>query len=616
MEPMVEATDVREALERWFGFPTFRPSQEAIVRDVLDGRDVFALLPTGGGKSLCYQLPALLTDGLTVVVSPLIALMKDQVDAMQTAGVAATALNSSLAYPELRRRLDGLERGEYKLLYVAPERLTLPGFTDDLERWNVARFVVDEAHCISEWGHDFRPEYRRIAPLRARFPQIPFCAFTATATTRVRDDVVAQLGLHRPAVHVASFDRPNLTYRVLHGARGVDALVRWLRARPDDEAGIVYAGSRANTEKIADALANAGVPALAYHAGLDAVTRAKRQEAFIRDDVRVMCATIAFGMGIDKSNVRFVVHFDVPRSLEGYYQETGRAGRDGLAAECAWFFTYGDVARTERFADEKPEPERTAARAQLERIVRYAYSNGCRRRELLGYFGETYANENCGACDNCLQPRASYDATTDAQKLLSCVYRIRESHGYGVGIAHVVDVLVGAKTEKIERWYHERLSTYGIGKDRDRRWWRHLADELMRLDLLAQDAANHNVVLLTPAGRKALAERTPIVVREAAPVPPGGKAAKRGRTAPAAGADEEYDRDLFAALRALRREIAAERDVPPYVVFSDAVLRTMARERPDSPAAFRTISGVGEKKLADFGSLFLAAIAEHGGGGA
>ncbi|HEY4441116.1 MAG TPA: DNA helicase RecQ [Candidatus Elarobacter sp.] len=611
MDVMVEATALCEALERWFGFPSFKPAQEAVVHDVLDGRDVFALLPTGGGKSLCYQLPALLTDGLTVVVSPLIALMKDQVDALDTAGVPATALNSSLDHRELRRRLDGLERGEYKLLYVAPERLTLPGFVDDLERWNVARFVVDEAHCISEWGHDFRPEYRRIAPLRARFPDVPFCAFTATATARVRDDVVAQLGLRRPAVHVASFDRANLTYRVLHGTRGAEALVRWLRGRPDDEAGIVYAGSRANTEKLADALNAAGVPALAYHAGLDATTRARRQEAFIRDDVRVMCATIAFGMGIDKSNVRFVVHADMPRSLEGYYQETGRAGRDGLASECVWFFNYGDAARAERFIEEKPETERAAARAQLERIVRYAYSNDCRRRELLAYFGESYGAPRCEGCDNCLAPRRTYDATVDAQKLLSCVYRIRESHGYGVGIAHVVDVLVGAKTEKIERWYHDRLSTYGIGSDRDRRSWRHLADELLRLGLIAQDAEHHNVVSLTQDGRRALVERTPIEIREPAVVLGGGKGGKRKGAAPSEG-DVDYDRELFAALRALRREIAAERDVPPYVVFSDAVLRTMAREQPRTDAQFRSISGVGEKKLADFGARFMAVIAKTG----
>ena len=606
MTAMVSATELRAALERWFGFPSFRPAQEAIVRDVLAGRDVFALLPTGGGKSLCYQLPAVLSDGLTVVVSPLIALMKDQVDALDTAGIPATALNSSLAWPELQKRLAGLERGAYKLLYVAPERLTLAGFADDLERWGVVRFIVDEAHCISEWGHDFRPEYRRIASLRARFPALPFCAFTATATANVRDDVVAQLGLRRPAVHVASFDRPNLTYRVLHTARSADGLIGWLRARPDEDAGIIYAGSRANADKLADALTAHGIPALAYHAGLDAATRAQRQERFIRDDVRVMCATIAFGMGIDKSNVRFVVHWDMPRGLEGYYQETGRAGRDGLAADCAWFFTYGDLARSERFIEEKPPAERAAARTQLERLVRYAYSNGCRRRELLAYFGEDYPAEHCGACDNCLEPRTSYDATLDAQKLLSCIYRIREAHGYGVGIAHVVDVLVGAKTEKIERWYHYRLSTYGIGKERDRRTWRHLADELFRLGLIAQDAAHHNVVALTDLGRRTLLERTPVLVREAVAAVAGGR---RARPATASD-DERYDRDVFGTLRALRRQIAAERDVPPYVVFSDAVLRAMARELPRTPAQLRAISGVGEKKLADFGTRFLAAIAE------
>ena len=600
----IDASALRAALERWFGFAAFRPHQEAIVRDVLDGRDVFALLPTGGGKSLCYQLPAVVSEGLTVVVSPLIALMKDQVDAMTTSGVPATALNSSLPREELRARLDGLARGDYKLLYVAPERLTLAGFADDLERWGVARFVVDEAHCISEWGHDFRPEYRRIAGLRERFPAIPFSAFTATATARVRDDIVAQLHLRRPAVHVASFDRPNLMYRVVHAPRSVEALVKWIRSRGDEDSGIIYSGSRANTEKLADALSAQGITATAYHAGLDADTRGRRQEAFIRDDVRVVCATIAFGMGIDKSNVRFVAHWDVPRSLEGYYQETGRAGRDGLPAECAWFFSYGDIARIERFAGEKPEAERAAARAQLERIVRFAYSNDCRRREILAYFGEDYGRERCDACDNCIEPRRSVDVTTDAQKLLSCVWRVAgpDDDG-GFGIAHLVDILLGAKTEKIERWNHDRLSTYGIGRDRDRHAWRHLADELLRLGLLRQDAARHNVISLTESGKRALVAREPIAVREAV-APAAGKRTRRA----AAVVDEDYDRDIFAALRALRREIAAERDVPPYVVFSDAVLRAMARERPRTPAQMRAISGVGEKKLADFGARFLEVL--------
>jgi ATP-dependent DNA helicase RecQ len=412
-------------------------------------------------------------------------------------------------------------------------------------------------------------------------------------------------------VHVASFDRANLAYRVVHAPRTVDTLVKWLRARPDDEAGIVYAGSRANSDKLADALSAAGIPALAYHAGLDSATRAKRQDAFIRDDVRVMCATIAFGMGIDKSNVRFVLHWDVPRSLEGYYQETGRAGRDGLPADCTLFFAYGDIARVERFIQEKPPGEQAAARAQLERVKHYAYSNGCRRRELLAYFGETYPHERCDNCDNCLQPRASYDATIDAQKLLSCIYRVGEAHGPSTssgqfGIAHTIDVLVGAKTEKVERWYHDRLSTYGIGKERDRRTWRHLAEELLRLGLITQDAARHNIVALTDAGKRALVARSPVTVREAVANVPG----RRGRSLAARPDDEAYDRELFGVLRALRREIAAERDVPPYVVFSDAVLRSMARELPRTPAQLRAISGVGEKKLADFGARFLAAIEE------
>jgi ATP-dependent DNA helicase RecQ len=600
----VEAGAVTDALKRYFGFDAFRPLQEAIVGDVLAGRDVFALLPTGGGKSLCYQLPALLTPGLTVVISPLIALMKDQVDALTTAGIPATYLNSSLEYEEVRARVEGLRRGAYRLLYVAPERLTIGSFAADLERWNVARFAVDEAHCISEWGHDFRPDYRRIAELRERFPGVPFLAFTATATDRVRADILERLALQTPAVHVGSFNRTNLTYRVTRKRRSPEALIAWLRARPDD-AGIVYVASRASAGDLAERLAAAGIPALPYHAGLDAVTRSRHQERFIRDETRVICATVAFGMGIDKSNVRFVVHYDLPKSIEGYYQETGRAGRDGVPAECLLFFNHGDVAKFERFIDEKEsEGERAVARAQLERMTRYAYSNDCRRRDLLAYFGETYTELNCGGCDNCLEPRPAVDATLDAQKLLSCIERIRRANGFGVGIAHVIDVLLGAENDKIWRWNHERLTTYGIGKDRNRPSWRALADELVRLGLIAVDAAQFNTVALTAAGRAALAERTPVIVRESPP------AAERGRKRAPAVSDGPYDAEVFRALRDLRKELADERDVPAYVVFSDAVLRAMARELPRTPAQMRAISGVGEKKLADFGARFLAVI-EH-----
>jgi ATP-dependent DNA helicase RecQ len=600
----VEGSAVAAALKRFFGFDAFRPLQEAIVHDVLDGRDVFALLPTGGGKSLCYQLPALLTPGLTVVISPLIALMKDQVDALQTAGIAATFLNSSLDYDAVRERMAGLRRGAYKLLYVAPERLTIPSFVTDLAQWNVTRFAVDEAHCISEWGHDFRPDYRRIAELREPFPDVPFLAFTATATDRVRADIVERLDLRHPAVHVGSFNRPNLTYRVTHKRRGAEALIAFLRTRGED-AGIVYVGSRAAAEDLAARVSAAGIPAVPYHAGLDPAVRARNQERFIRDETRVVCATIAFGMGIDKSNVRFVVHYDVPKSVEGYYQETGRAGRDGEPAECLLFFNYGDVAKFERFIEEKSdEHERAVGRAQLERMTRYAYSNDCRRRDLLAYFGETWTTINCGACDNCLEPRPAVDVTLDAQKFLSCVERIRRANGFGVGVGHVIDVLLGAENDKIWRWNHERLTTYGIGTDRSRPSWRALADELVRLGLIAIDAARFNTVALTAAGRAALTERTPVVVRES-PAP-----ASRARRRPAGddGAGGPYDADVFRALRDLRKQLADERDVPAYVVFSDAVLRAMARELPRTPAQLRGISGVGEKKLADFGSRFLAEI--------
>ncbi len=604
---MVASATLRDALKHHFGFDEFRPLQEAIINDVLDGRDVFALLPTGGGKSLCFQLPALVGAGLTVVISPLIALMKDQVDALTTAGIPATFLNSSLELDAVRARTHGLDAGAYRLLYVAPERLTVPGFAADLARWNVSRFAVDEAHCISEWGHDFRPEYRRIAQLRAHFPEVAFIALTATATDRVRDDIVERLALREPRVYVASFNRPNLTYRVTRKVGAADALVAWLRARPDD-AGIVYAQSRASAETLAQKLSAGGIAALPYHAGLQPRVRERNQDRFLRDDVRVICATVAFGMGINKSNVRFVVHYDVPKNVEGYYQETGRAGRDGLPAECLLFFSHGDVKKYERFIAEKTDPhEQSVARAQLQQMTRYAYADGCRRRELLAYFGQTWDDENCGGCDNCLEPRPAYDATVAAQKLLSCVVRMREKDGGAFGIMHIIDVLLGADNEKIMRWGHHALSTFGIGAEHSRSGWRHVADEMERLGLIAADAACYNVVSLTPAGRRALVDRTPITIRQAAIAP------VKGRPAKAAAADGDYDGKLYAALRAARKELADERNVPAYVIFSDAVLRAMARDVPATAAEMRAISGIGDKKLADFGAHFLAVIsAAHG----
>ena len=421
-EPMeADTTSLQSLLKQYFGFRSFRPFQEEIIRDSLAGRDVFALLPTGGGKSLCFQLPALARPGLTVVVSPLISLMKDQVDALQASGVAAIFLNSSLEAGESRARLRGLHNGQYRLLYVAPERLMLSGFLADVQQWKVNLLAIDEAHCISEWGHDFRPEYRQLAELRSLFPKTPMMALTATATERVRSDIVQQLHLREPRRYVASFDRPNLIYRVVPKSKPYEQLFEFLTARPK-ESGIVYCQSRKATESVAERLNGAGVRAKPYHAGLDAKQRATHQELFLRDEVRVICATIAFGMGINKPNVRFVVHYDLAKNIEGYYQETGRAGRDGLPSECLLLFSAGDAVKYSQFIDQKPNPkEREIARQQLQQIVHYAEGGECRRATLLRYFGETRTEPNCDACDNCLSPRQTYDVTLAAQKFLSCV---------------------------------------------------------------------------------------------------------------------------------------------------------------------------------------------------
>ncbi len=402
---------LRSLLKQYFGFTSFRPLQEEIIRDALGDKDVFALLPTGGGKSLCFQLPALARDGITVVVSPLIALMKDQVDALRASGIAATFLNSSLAAGESRERLRGLHQGEYRLLYVAPERLMLSGFIEDLKRWQPRLIAVDEAHCISEWGHDFRPEYRQLAELRGHFPGVPLMALTATATGRVREDIVTHLQLRDPSCYVASFNRPNLTYRVLAKSKAYEQVRDFLRDRKR-ESGIVYCASRKAAESVAQRLEEDGIRAKPYHAGLTPQERSAHQELFLRDDVRVICATIAFGMGINKPNVRFVIHYDLPKNVEGYYQETGRAGRDGLPGECVLLFSPGDAVKQTQFIDDKTDPhEQKIAREQLQQMVHYAESSTCRRRELLGYFGEDFSAEGCGACDNCLSPRATFDGT-------------------------------------------------------------------------------------------------------------------------------------------------------------------------------------------------------------
>jgi ATP-dependent DNA helicase RecQ len=589
-------------LKQYFGFTSFRPLQEEIIRDALSGKDVFALLPTGGGKSLCFQLPSLARSGLTVVISPLIALMKDQVDAMRSSGVAATFLNSSLETSESRERLRGLHNGEFRMLYVAPERLVLSGFLSDLQGWNVNLFAIDEAHCISEWGHDFRPEYRQLAQLRDLFPRVPMMALTATATERVRGDIIKHLRLGDPSCYVASFNRPNLTYRVQPRSKAYDQALEFVRAHPK-ESGIIYCQARKTAETVAERLTADGVKAKPYHAGLTGEERTKHQELFLRDEVRVICATVAFGMGINKPNVRFVMHYDLPKNIEGYYQETGRAGRDGLPSDCLLLFGAGDVVKYTQFIEEKPDPqEQQIAREQLQQITHYAESASCRRVSLLEYFGETFTEGDCGGCDNCLAPRETYDGTLAAQKFLSCVYRIRQKSRFGVGLNHVIEVLSGADTEKVRKWGHHELSTYGIGREKGRPEWQGIGRELARLGYLKQTTEKFSVLELTAEGMAVLKERRRVTLTKPMAVTQG-PAHRAGEIA--------CDEALFERLRQLRRRIADEQAVPSYIIFSDVALRQMARVYPQNETEFTRVSGVGEKKLREFGQIFLAEIAEY-----
>jgi ATP-dependent DNA helicase RecQ len=591
-------------LKQVFGYTGFRPHQEEIIRDALAGRDVFALLPTGGGKSLCFQLPALARPGLTVVISPLIALMKDQVDQLCANGVAATFLNSSLSEKERKARWRGLHQGEFKLLYLSPERLMIGegSLFDALRQWNVQQVAVDEAHCISEWGHDFRPEYRQLSLLREQFTELPFMALTATATTRVRDDIIRQLRLKDPSVHVASFNRPNLTYRVIPKSQAYRQVLDFVKARPK-ESGIVYCFSRASADSLAAKLAQDGVKSLAYHAGLTGKERSARQDSFLRDEVRVVCATVAFGMGINKPNVRFVIHHDLPKNIEGYYQETGRAGRDGLPGECLLLYSPGDVAKQTAFIAEKTDlEEQRIAREQLQQISHYADSSECRRAGLLGYFGEVYPQANCGTCDNCLSPRSTWDGTVAAQKFLSCVFRIRQKSGFGTGFNHVIAVLTGSESEKVIQWGHDKLSTYGIGADLSRNEWASIGRELVRLGYLRQTSEQFSVLEMTPDGMAALKDRRSITLT---------KPMERSRPKAERVGDIDCDELLFEKLRILRKSQADSLGVPPYIVFGDNSLRLMARELPTTDEEFLTISGVGERKLRDYGEAFLTEIREH-----
>ncbi|MBX7210283.1 MAG: DNA helicase RecQ [Verrucomicrobiaceae bacterium] len=592
-------------LKKTFGYDAFRPLQREIMEATLAGRDVVSILPTGAGKSLCFQLPALAREGVTLVISPLIALMKDQVDTLTANGVAATFLNSSIQGSESARRRSGLENGHYKLLYAAPERVMTTGFIDDLQRWNVCAIAVDEAHCISEWGHDFRPEYRQLAALREKLPGIPFMALTATATERVRGDIIKQLHLREPAVFLASFNRPNLGYTIVPKSKQARQVFEFVRQRPE-EAGIVYVQSRRSAESLAAALAAEGVKAVAYHAGLEPADRARNQDAFIRDEARVVCATIAFGMGIDKPDVRYVIHADLPKNIEGYYQETGRAGRDGLPSECVLLYSRGDLVRNLKFLDEMTDAKAAEIAArQMRQMADFAEGTDCRRAALLDYFGEQLPGDNCGGCDICLQPRETWDATTQAQKLLSCVFRIKQKSGFSTGLNHVVEVLAGANTEKIRKWYHDQLSTYGIGRDTPREEWTVLGRQLIRMGYIDTSTDNFQTLSLSKQGLAALMNRTPITLVRS-PVVAAAKEAGTGRVARAGSV--ACDEGLFVQLRALRKRLADAAGVPPYVVFGDISLRHMARGYPRNDREFLSVPGVGAQKLASYGADFLREI--------
>ncbi len=595
-----------DLLQSVFGYPGFRGQQQAVVEHLCDGGDALVLMPTGGGKSLCYQIPALLRQGTGVVVSPLIALMQDQVDALREAGVAAAFLNSSLGTEEQREVERQLLAGELNLLYVAPERLLTGRFLGLLERTEVALFAIDEAHCVSQWGHDFRPEYRELAILHQRFPAVPRIALTATADPRTREEIVERLSLQQARQFVASFDRPNIGYRVALKHNPRTQLMQFLEGHRG-ESGIVYCLSRRKVDDTAEWLAAAGIEALPYHAGLDAATRARNQKRFLREDGVVMVATVAFGMGIDKPDVRFVAHLDLPRSIEGYYQETGRAGRDGLPAEAWMIYGLADVVTMSQMIaqSESADERKRVERQKLESLLAYAEATGCRRQRLLGAFGETYP-EPCGHCDNCLEPPKTWDATVPAQKALSAVYRTGQRYGSG----HVIDVLRGEETGRVLSLEHHRLSTFGIGAELDERQWRSVFRQLLAAGLLEADAEGYGTLRLTAASRAVLSGGVPVRLREDVR-PERGARRRRDSQLVAGGGSlgiEAYEQSMWDALRALRAQLARQHGVPPYVVFHDATLLAMLRALPANEDELATISGVGEAKLKRYGRDFLAVI--------
>ncbi len=598
---MSNETHDNTVLQRIFGYQSYREGQKEIINAALTGKDCLVVMPTGAGKSLCYQIPALIFDGLTLVISPLISLMKDQVDQLKANGVQAACINSGMTQEAFSQTWQALRDQRIKLLYVSPERVLMSDFIDKLQSLPLALIAVDEAHCISQWGHDFRPEYARLGGLKSFFPHVPIMALTATADDVTRQEIALRLALQSPHAYLGSFDRPNIRYTLIEKHKPLLQLAQFLKPQPG-QSGIIYCNSRKRVEQVAERLCAQNIRAAAYHAGMTTQDRASVQEAFQRDDVHIVVATVAFGMGINKPNVRFVVHYETPRNIESYYQETGRAGRDGLPAEALMFYDPSDIAWLHRCLQEKPDgPQKQVENHKLNAMKAFAEALTCRRLVLLNYFGE-YRNKPCGNCDICIDPPTLFNATEQAQKALSCVYRVNQNFGVG----YTIEVLRGMQNQRIKDYAHHKLSTFGLGKEFSQEYWLSIFRQLIHRGFLQQDIAQHSVLKLTQEARPLL--RGEITLELAVPRP---SAWVSTRTKADRFEKRNYDKVLFVKLKKLRKSIADEDDIPPYIVFNDATLVEMAEILPTSQSEMLAVNGVGQRKLEKYGNVFLDKIEEH-----